>query len=403
MQKKKIILACLDINYSELFKTVLMNHFSLLIIAFAFFCYFKTNAQDQNCDFARTEYLRLNPDVARANMDPWYHYNQHGKKEGRKWAECISDEDLEWDIIEIDYNPNDTIIRVPSKNQLTQNSAQNNNQSNLNSVTDIDGNTYKVVTLGTQTWMAENLRVTRYNDGTQIPKNVLSFARNNENSELQGFINPESIQYVPNDVIIKEDGLLYSVYVVNNGNVCPQGFKIPSIYDYYTLWSNFINEGDDPVPAILKQHKEYTYPYTGTTGGYYKKELVKCSNCSYWTDQQRLYNPCSVCKNKKSWYVNGEYVPKTNFNAKAVFSTGKIIGTNSLGLSLDNVGMWESGNQKFVQWTDYWTSSEEDRSYDDKLWYYVLYIHEDGTVFIPSKDHSSCAGSFNPIRCIKSE
>jgi len=46
---------------------------------------------------------------------------------------------------------------------------EDNNDNPSETVTNIDGNIYKTITIGDQVWMADNLRTTRYQNGDKIP------------------------------------------------------------------------------------------------------------------------------------------------------------------------------------------------------------------------------------------
>jgi hypothetical protein len=77
-------------------------------------------------------------------------------------------------------------------------------------LTDQDGNIYKTVSIGTQIWMAENLRTTKYNDGTPIPV-VL------DNNEWQSLSIGAYCNYnnTSNLDTIATFGRLYNGYAVN--------------------------------------------------------------------------------------------------------------------------------------------------------------------------------------------
>jgi uncharacterized protein (TIGR02145 family) len=100
-------------------------------------------------------------------------------------------------------------------------------------ITDAENNTYKTVTIGTQQWMAENLKVTKYNDGTAIP-NIT------DNTQWKNNITG-AWSYFNNDVANNTKyGKLYNWYAVSkisngNKNVCPTGWHVPTDAEWTVL------------------------------------------------------------------------------------------------------------------------------------------------------------------------
>ena len=106
------------------------------------------------------------------------------------------------------------------------------------SLTDVDGNNYNTVYIGTQHWMAENLKTSKYSDGTIIP-NVTA-----KDQWKILFTNSSGAwcNYNNNDSLGKIYGKLYNWYTVspttnNNKNVCPTGWHVPTRYE----WDGLIN------------------------------------------------------------------------------------------------------------------------------------------------------------------
>lgn len=103
--------------------------------------------------------------------------------------------------------------------------------STLQMLTDVDGNTYNVASIGTQVWMAENLKTTKYNDGTSIQLNTVNSFWNYTNTS-----NPGYCWYNNNETTYKNIyGALYNWYAVNTGKLCPLGWHVPTDNEFITL------------------------------------------------------------------------------------------------------------------------------------------------------------------------
>jgi len=104
----------------------------------------------------------------------------------------------------------------------------------IENVADSDGNVYTYVTIGTQQWMVENLKTTKYADSTPIPNLTLDADWIAEDGTIG---HDGAYCYYDNDIANKADyGALYNWYAVDNMHgLAPTGWRVPSDADFATL------------------------------------------------------------------------------------------------------------------------------------------------------------------------
>lgn len=124
-------------------------------------------------------------------------------------------------------------------------------------ITDIDGNIYHTVTIGTQTWMVENLKTTHYRNGSPIPQITDPTQWANLTSGAWCYYNNDPA----NEALY---GKLYNWYAVNDvRGLAPQGWTVPSDTNWTAL-TNFLG-GESIAGGKMKATVSWSTPNTGAT------------------------------------------------------------------------------------------------------------------------------------------
>jgi uncharacterized protein (TIGR02145 family) len=132
-------------------------------------------------------------------------------------------------------------------------------------VKDIDGNVYKTVTIGTQIWMAENLKTTKYNDGTIIPLVT--------DDQAWGALTTPGYCWYNKDATVNKNiyGALYNWYAVSANKLCPKNWHVSTDAELTTL-TTFLG-GESVAGGKLRE--------TGTT--HWEKPNNGATNASGFT------------------------------------------------------------------------------------------------------------------------
>ena len=130
---------------------------------------------------------------------------------------------------------------------------------NCGIISDLDGNIYKTVSIGTQCWMRENLKTTKYRNEDSIP-NVTNA------SAWVALATGAYCNYNNDSSNVITLGRLYNWYSVNDSrNICPSGWHVPTDAEWTTL-ETFLG-GSSIAGGKLKQtgFSSWASPNTGAT------------------------------------------------------------------------------------------------------------------------------------------
>jgi uncharacterized protein (TIGR02145 family) len=215
------------------------------------------------------------------------------------------------------------------------------NFTTATTVTDADGNISNIVQIGTQFWTKENLKTTKYNDGSSIPNVTDTTAWRNLTTPGFCWYNNDAAYYKA------IHGALYNWYAVNTGKLCPVGWHVPT-KDEWTILTDFLTNNG--------------YGYQGS-GNDIAKSIASTGG---WNISSTPGAP-------------GNDLTSNNSSGFTAYPSGK---------------RWESGNFYFIDMgTTWWTST----SYNDNGAYYLSINNVTPWISLDSWDKNSGYS----VRCLK--
>jgi uncharacterized protein (TIGR02145 family) len=175
-------------------------------------------------------------------------------------------------------------------------------------VTDVDGNEYDTIIIGDQIWMKENLKTTRYNDGTSILK-----ARNGEYS------NEARYQWIMNDSANFKAtyGALYNWYVVAEDKICPDGWHVPTNTEWSML-ETYLG-GSNVAGGKMKEAgtEHWLDPNTGAdnSSGFSALPGTVIGTSEFFWTATEIFGVCAWARNLQYSIssINGDYMGKQGF------------------------------------------------------------------------------------------
>ena len=183
-----------------------------------------------------------------------------------------------------------------------------------NTVMDAEGNTYKTVRIGRQTWMAEDLRSTRFNTGATMPQIK-------DSDDWKKMSSPAYSWFDNYANTTGGYGILYNGYAIENGYLCPSGWHVPTVDD----WDLLIREcGSMSVAGARLKAKDKGFwdnPNSGAEDSYGFRALgtgyrtstgnftMRKGTGLWWSSSQATYSNYSTL----GMYYNYSSVAKGSF------------------------------------------------------------------------------------------